>query len=67
MLILCGDWNLIQDQKIDSTNYVHINNKNAREAVLEMKDNVNLIDRWRVQNPALRRYTRYTTNSFETI
>ena len=35
-------WNLIQDPKIDSTNYIHINNKNARKAVLEMKDNVAL-------------------------
>ena len=55
--ILCGDWNLIQDPKLDSTNYIHINNKNARKAVLEMKDNVNLIDPWRLQNPTLRRYT----------
>ena len=41
--ILCGDWNLIQDPQIDSTNYIHINNKNARKAVLEMKEYVNLV------------------------
>ena len=55
--ILCGDWNLIQDPQIDSTNYIHINNKNARKAVLEMKEYVNLVDPWRLQNPTLRRYT----------
>ena len=55
--ILCGDWNLIQDPQIDSTNYIHINNKNARKAVLEMKEYVNLVDPWRLQNTTLRSHT----------
>lgn len=55
--IICGDWNLTQDPTIDNYNYLHINNPNARQRVLNLKDNFDLIDYWRVQNPQTKRYT----------
>ena len=32
-VILCGDWNLTQDQAIDNCNYLHVNNPRAKKAV----------------------------------
>ena len=55
--IVCGDWNLIQDTKLDSYNYIRINNQKARKVVLEMKTELEMIDPWRFENPVSRRYT----------
>ena len=55
--ILCGDWNLVQDQTLDTFNYFHVNNPKARKTVLEIKNHFNLIDPWRHQNQHVRRYT----------
>ena len=56
-LIICGDFNLIQDPKLDYYNYKCINNKNAREKVLEIKSTYNLIDPYREYFPTTKRYT----------
>ncbi len=55
--ILCGDWNVIQDPVLDTSNYIHVNNPKARNVMLEMKHQCGLIDPWRLQNPKLRRFT----------
>ncbi len=56
-IILCGDFNLVQDTKLDYNNYKHINNKNAHTTVLEIKMQNNLTDPFREFHPNLRRYT----------
>lgn len=56
-IILCGDWNLVQNQDLDTYGYLHENNTAARERVLNMKDEWDLIDPWRENNPDQTRYT----------
>ena len=56
-MIICGDFNLIQDPKLDYFNYKCINNKKAREKVLEIKSTYNLIDPYREYFPSTKRYT----------
>ncbi len=55
--IICGDWNLIMDKDLDCYNYVNLNNPKAREKVLDLCNEMDLIDPWRIQNPNIRRYT----------
>ena len=55
--IICGDFNLVQDQQMDTFNYVNINNPKAKEMVLKIKDDFDLSDPWRVLNPDKKRYT----------
>ena len=55
--IICGDFNLVQDPKLDYSNYKCINNKKAREKVLEIKSTYNLTDPYREYYPSTKRYT----------
>ena len=55
--IICGDWNLVLDVRLDCFNYVNINNPLARQRVLDLCNQVNLIDPWRIQNPESKKYT----------
>lgn len=57
LCILCGDWNLVQDPIIDTYNYDNINNPKAREYVLQMMEELNMCDPWRVHFPGTTRYT----------
>ena len=56
-VIWCGDFNLVQNPKLDYKNYKSINNKNAREKVLEIINDQHLVDPYRDAHPELRRYT----------
>ena len=55
--IICGDFNLILNQGKDMQNYKHINNPNARNSVLNLISEHNLIDIYRYRNPNILRYT----------
>ena len=55
--ILVGDWNLLLDIKMDSHNYININNPKARQCVLDMIHVLGLKDEWRARNPSKLRYT----------
>ena len=55
--ILCGDFNLVQNFDLDTSNYININNPRAREKVISMKEIYNLIDPFRDLNPDLKRFT----------
>jgi exonuclease III len=55
--IICGDWNLIMDGNLDCQNYVTLNNPNARERVLNLCNEMDLTDPWRIQNPNIRKFT----------
>ena len=62
-IIIYGDFNLVQNQDLDTCNYTNINNPNAKEKVLHLKEEMNLMDpfrglyeiskqyRWRKRNP----------------
>ena len=55
--IICGDWNLTQNQCLDNYNYVKVNNPKARCRVLTLKEDHNLVDPWRIKNPISKRFT----------
>ena len=56
-IVMCADWNLVQDCTLDCKHYKTQNNKQASGAVLEMRDQLELLDPWRAKNPEGRRYT----------
>ena len=45
--IMVGDFNVVQDQNLDTFNYLHVNNPKAKECILTIKDELNLIDPYR--------------------
>ncbi len=55
--ILSGDWNLILIQSLNCAKYNNLNNPLAGNKVLEMCNDLDVIDVWRIHNPYLRRYT----------
>ena len=46
-VIFCGDFNLVQNPTLDYCNYVNINNINARQCVLDFKEETFLVDPFR--------------------
>lgn len=57
---MCGDWNVVQDQQLDTFGYLHENNSTkiiARRKVLEIMEEWELVDPWRTNNPTQRRFT----------
>ena len=55
--IICGDFNLVQDQCLDLYNYKNLNNPKARNEVLKLKEINELQDPWRIYNPEKLYYT----------
>ena len=60
--IICGDYNLIQDSKLDYYNYSTINNPKARIELLKLKQENNLVDPWRIHNPDVSTFTWFRKN-----
>ena len=56
-VIICGDWNFILDTEMDSFTFLHVNNPRARRFVLNLIDDDNFKDPWRIMNENLRTYT----------
>ena len=56
-LIFCGDFKLVQYPLLDYYNYKHINNKKAREKLLDIKTGYNLIDPYRELFPFNKKFT----------
>lgn len=56
-IILGGDWNFAMVPDIDTFNQKRVHNPKAREIVMQMKNNFNLEDIFRVTNPNERKYT----------
>ena len=56
-IILCGDWNVVQNYTMDTVNYTRQNNPKAQEAVFQLTGFFELFDIFRMQNPESRRYT----------
>jgi hypothetical protein len=61
-ILICGDWNLVLDPSIDTFNYKNINNPNARETVLALAIEKELVDVWRSFNEVERQYTWHHKN-----
>lgn len=55
--ILLGDFNLALSPDIDTNNYTSINNPKARKKLLEIMDDLQLLDYFRILNPDRRVYT----------
>ena len=49
--IMCGDWNLVQDESLNYFNYNNINNPKAKQEVLKIKETLKLQDPFSVKNP----------------
>ena len=56
-LVLCGDFNLVFDPKMDCYNYVSINNPRSRSVIMESMRTHELIDTFRYFHPNTKRYT----------
>ena len=46
-IIICGDFNLVQNQELDTYNYLNTNNPNAKEKIWSIKQELNLTDPFR--------------------
>ena len=55
--IVCGDFNLILDPDLDCFNYARVNNPKARDRVIELQSNKNMLDSYRELHPHTKRYT----------
>ena len=56
-IIWCGDFNLVLNPKLDYKNYKTINNKNAREKLLDIINEEHFVDPYSDAHPQLKRYT----------
>ena len=56
-IVICGDFNFVQNQDLDTYNYVNINNPRAKNKVLNLKDELNMVDPFREIYDDLRRFT----------
>ena len=56
------DFNLVLNPDLDTKNYININNPKAREKVLDICEEFNLIDVWRESYPEEKKYTWRTSN-----
>ena len=61
-VIICGDFNLVQNQELDTYNYINVNNPNAKESVVNLKEELNLIDPFREIYENSKQYTRRKQN-----
>ena len=55
-VIICGDWNFVINQEADSFNYLHIYNLKVRQIVLNLLEEENFKDVWRIMNKDSRKY-----------
>ena len=61
--IMAGDFNLVLNPTIDYHDYLHVNNPKARESVLELIIDNNLIDCWRDLNLEKKEFTWFKKNT----
>ena len=60
-IILCADWNLVQDFSLDAFGYQRENNTKAKNKVLKMQAALELENIWRINNSNLRKYTWFSS------
>ena len=52
-----GDWNLVLNQNLDTKNYIHENNLQAKTELKNKMEYFSLIDVWRELNPTSKKFT----------
>ena len=60
--IICGDFNLVQNFELDCDQYLRHNNPRAVNEVNILKEELNLVDPWRVYNFEAKKYTWFRKN-----
>ena len=63
--IVCGDFNIALNYDLDTFNYSHINNPHARDKVLQIMDELDLCDYFRVLYPDKKLFTWHKHNPFK--
>ena len=53
--VICGSFNLVLNPAMDTDNYLHINNTNARNKLIEIMNEHTLVDIFRHQSPTVKR------------
>jgi exonuclease III len=61
-VLMCGDWNLVLNPSCDTYNYKHVNNPKAREQILSMIEERELVDVWRAFHATDKQYTWHHKN-----
>ena len=56
-MIIAGDWNVVQDYRVDTVNYIGENNPKSKLKIHQMINNMDLVDVWIEKHPGIRRYT----------
>ena len=56
-VIIAGDWNVVQDYRVDAVNYIGENNPKSKLEIHQIINSMNLVDVWRDKNPGVRRCT----------
>lgn len=62
LVVMVGDYNLVQNQQLDTFNYINVNNPRAKEKVLDLIEINNLVDPYRQLYPDIKRYTWRKSN-----
>jgi hypothetical protein len=52
-VIIAGDWNVVQDYRVDTVNYIGENNPKSKLEIHQMINSMDLVDVWRDKNLAL--------------
>ncbi|VDI30889.1 Hypothetical predicted protein [Mytilus galloprovincialis] len=50
-ILMCGDWNVVQDFHMDTYNILHNRNLNSRNKIEEISQTFELLDPWRTCHP----------------
>ena len=58
-IIICGDWNVTIDHKLDNKNYVSERSKRGREAVNQLIENQSMVDIYRAVHGNKEAFTWY--------
>ncbi|CAC5424637.1 E3.1.11.2 [Mytilus coruscus] len=56
-LLMCGDWNVVQDFQMDTYNILHNRNLNSRNKIKEISQTFELLDPWRTCHPDDKKFT----------
>ena len=56
-ILMCGDWNFVQEKSIDTFNVNYDRHKKCRDKVDEIIENCSLVDPWRLCNPNEKKFT----------
>ena len=62
-IVICGDWNLVQNFQMDTFEYSKENNIKAKIKVEEIKHVLQLCDPWRLNNPSEKKYSWFSSKA----